>query len=382
MMRARVLLLPLLSLVALGMGPCPLPTIEQVLVTVPGHVEPHTPGSGLPEEMATPAAVAQLLGPAPDLNRVTTLRTRLEGANAPPRVVLILVPGFLGGAATFAPLAEELVRSMNGLLEVWAVDRRPNQLEDPLGAEWAHAGAEQGDLDALAEGVQFYLPDTDNAPLSGIGGAAGPEDGDVNGNGVIDPAFEIVDGFGVSRSWVRMTQDDMRYAAYWGFDTYFRDWKILVDEARALVGPEGLVLFGGHSAGTGFAGLWAAYDFDPGPGVDAAYEKIDGLLLLEGGGPGAPSPSRPDLASYLQQVQALATPGGPAIYLQSFQGIDVPALGGAMNDSARTLLNGWLLDYAREEPVYRLDDSTVGRMASRRIERVDIDPGVITIRLD
>ena len=62
--------------------------------------------------------------------------------------------------------------------------------------------------------------------------------------------------------------------------------------------------------------------------------------------------------------------------------VDVPALGGAMNDSARTLLNGWLLDYAREEPVYRLDDSTVGRMASRRIERVDIDPGVITIRLD
>jgi hypothetical protein len=62
--------------------------------------------------------------------------------------------------------------------------------------------------------------------------------------------------------------------------------------------------------------------------------------------------------------------------------VNVPALGGAMNDSARTLLNGWLLDYAREEPVYRLDDNMIGRMASRRIERVDIDPGLITIRLD
>ena len=62
--------------------------------------------------------------------------------------------------------------------------------------------------------------------------------------------------------------------------------------------------------------------------------------------------------------------------------VDVPALGGVMNDSARNMLNSWLLDYAREEPVYRLDDSTVGRMASRRIERVDIDPGLITIRLD
>lgn len=62
--------------------------------------------------------------------------------------------------------------------------------------------------------------------------------------------------------------------------------------------------------------------------------------------------------------------------------VDVPALGGVMNDGARGMLNSWLLDYAREEPVYRLDDSTVGRMASHRIERVDIDPGLITIRLD
>ena len=62
--------------------------------------------------------------------------------------------------------------------------------------------------------------------------------------------------------------------------------------------------------------------------------------------------------------------------------VDVPALGGAMNGTARSMLNSWLLDYAREEPVYRLDDSTLGRIASRRIERVNIDPGVITLKLD
>lgn len=54
-----------------------------------------------------------------------------------------------------------------------------------------------------------------------------------------------------------------------------------------------------------------------------------------------------------------------------------------MNDSARSMLNSWLLDYAREEPVYRLDDSTYGRIASRRIEkRVDIDASQITLRMD
>ena len=62
--------------------------------------------------------------------------------------------------------------------------------------------------------------------------------------------------------------------------------------------------------------------------------------------------------------------------------VDVPALGGAMNGTARSMLNSWLLDYAREAPVYQLDDTTLGRIASRRIERVNIDPGVITLKLD
>ena len=53
-----------------------------------------------------------------------------------------------------------------------------------------------------------------------------------------------------------------------------------------------------------------------------------------------------------------------------------------MNDTARSMLNSWLLDYARQEPVYRLDDGTLGRLASRRIQRVDIDPGTVTLRLD
>lgn len=77
-------------------------------------------------------------------------------------------------------------------------------------------------------------------------------------------------------------------------------------------------------------------------------------------------------------------PGTRGLHMDQPQivAVDVPALGGVMNDSARNMLNSWLLDYAREEPVYRLDDSTVGRMASRRIERVDIDPGLITLRLD
>ena len=71
----------------------------------------------------------------------------------------------------------------------------------------------------------------------------------------------------------QLDQNDARFMAYWGVDTYVRDWKILVDKAREEVGPEGLVLFGGHSMGTEWAGIFAAYDFDPGPGVDAGLPE-------------------------------------------------------------------------------------------------------------
>lgn len=62
--------------------------------------------------------------------------------------------------------------------------------------------------------------------------------------------------------------------------------------------------------------------------------------------------------------------------------VNVPALGGVMNGTARAMLNSWLVDYARDEPVYRLDDSTFGRIATKRIDRINIDTGVITLKLD
>lgn len=77
-------------------------------------------------------------------------------------------------------------------------------------------------------------------------------------------------------------------------------------------------------------------------------------------------------------------PGTRGLHLDNprIVGVDVPSLGGAMNNSARSLLNNWLQDYAREEPVYQLDETTFGRIAASRIRQVDIDSGLITLRLD
>ena len=277
--RFALVALPLCAAGALGVASCPSggpggALVAQQVVTAPGFVEPHTPGSGIAGvEMPVTASVQAIVGPSPNLNRVSYLRTHLQGS-PPPRAILILVPGFLGGGGTFSPLAKQLVAKFNGNLEVWAIDRRPNQLEDRRGSLHAQVLLESATTpgqvaDALYQGVFFYFPESDGV--------------DINQNGVVDPPTELPDALDNQSSYVQLAQDDMRFAAYWGLDTYLRDWRSLVDAARAVVGPAGLVLFGGHSMGTYYASVYAAYDFDPDPNVvDAGYRSIDGILLLEG----------------------------------------------------------------------------------------------------
>ena len=62
--------------------------------------------------------------------------------------------------------------------------------------------------------------------------------------------------------------------------------------------------------------------------------------------------------------------------------VDMPALGGAMNATGRDLVNRWLGDYARDEPVYRFDDSLLQRLASHRIGATTIDNGLVVVHLD
>ena len=60
---------------------------------------------------------------------------------------------------------------------------------------------------------------------------------------------------------------------------------------------------------------------------------------------------------------------------------DVPMLG-AMNATTRDMLNQWLAEYAREEPVYRLDDNAWQRLSGRTIGDTTIGKGVVTLHLD
>ena len=316
--------------------PDPAFSLSQDLVEMHGYVEPHTPGSGRPEEvlLAPDHPVVRLLGPHPDLNKVSYIRTRMrEPHGKDPKVVLILIPGFLGGGTTFDPLARQLAERFPGTLEVWAVDRRPNQLEDRLGARHAVEGAHDPLCKLtppdpgcpIFEGAQFYFPDLDLPP---VGNFPGPEDKDVDLDGVLDPQHPLVDSFGVSRTAITLQQDDVRaFFAYWGIDTYVRDWKLLAEKARILVGQDGLVLMGGHSQGTSWATTFAAYDFDPDPNVvDAGHDYIDGLVLLEGGGIGPGVLNKASLNAYELWIRGIAEFHVPA-FLEDFSGIPLVGLG-------------------------------------------------------
>jgi hypothetical protein len=61
--------------------------------------------------------------------------------------------------------------------------------------------------------------------------------------------------------------------------------------------------------------------------------------------------------------------------------VDVPALGGVMNATSRQLLSDWLAEYAREEPVYRFDNSLLDRVGARRIDSTEIRDGQVLVHL-
>ncbi len=247
------------ALLAWGLAGCmPLPTLKPALdlsmpaarvppeavqteyVTVPGFPEPHTPER---------------------YNRSYYLRYYVAESE-PTQTVLVLVPGIFGGATSFDPLARLLVASFPGL-EVWAVDRRANALEDRRAA-----------VETLATGdptpaYEFYIAN------------AGEADG-----------FEPV------------PPDEVRFMAYWGLDVHLRDLHEIIKSAN---GKAPRVILGGHSLGASLVSFYAAYDFGEGQETDPGYAHIDGLVLLDGALGRTGGFARPDRGLSVGPIQLIAT---------------------------------------------------------------------------
>lgn len=65
----------------------------------------------------------------------------------------------------------------------------------------------------------------------------------------------------------------------------------------------------------------------------------------------------------------------------TLESAEMPALGG-LGGGGRDLVNRWLADYARNEPVYRFDQSLWERLQARRIADTRIEGGQVVLHLD
>ena len=196
----------------------------------------------VPTPAAPRNATTQAATPS-EYDRVQVIRYRADTpAVTPVRAVLVMVPGFLGGAGSFDPLARSLVRRSVAAatpVEVWSIDRRSNLLEDLRGM---HAAAAARDPE-IATG--YYLRQDVTLGGQAFEGYRGPT----------DPALS--------------------YMAEWGLATLVNDLRAVV--ARVPDSRQHVVLVG-HSLGASIVEAYAAWDFDGTPG----HRSIAGLAMIDG----------------------------------------------------------------------------------------------------
>jgi hypothetical protein len=192
------------------------------------------------------------VGPHPAAcDRLGYLRFRARrGPSNPKRAdaVVTLIPGFLGGASSFDQIARNVVRdaaARKRFVEVWAIDRRANCLEDHTGVD---AAAREGDPQVAFD---YYW----------------------GGKEVDGRAFE---GF--------KTADEAQFVGTFGLERTMRDWHTVV--TTSLPGQrrrERKLVCGGHSLGGPLTAAFAGWDFDGDPETekDAGFRQCAGLVGLD-----------------------------------------------------------------------------------------------------
>ncbi len=197
--------------------------VSRELVTIDAPDPPVNPETGT----ATPE----------HLNKIRFLRYRATDETLEVRAIVICVPGMPAGATAYDELARRLVRLSEGRVEVWAIDRRSNLLEDLTGME---AAERESDPDLA---WRYY------------------SDGDeVDGR--------IYEGL----------PEDLEYMSEWGLATAVADLRTVLDlvpqEAR-----RSQVILVGHSFGASQAQAFASWDHEGSPNAD----ELAGLILMDGG---------------------------------------------------------------------------------------------------
>ena len=212
----------------------PEPGIAREVLSIPVSDAPANPTTG----DDTPS----------ELDRVRIVRFSHEDATEV-RAVIVAVPGLLGGAGSWEMLARHIVRrsiDAGEPVEVWALDRRANLLEDLRGLDAAEAGQNPD----VARG--YYL----------------------RGETVGGEAFA---GF--------VEQSEVPYVSEWGLTTHMADLRAVIDHVPAEH-QQARVFLMGHSLGASMTAAFGAWRFED--GVRGA-ELVAGLVLVDGAAAAEPS---------------------------------------------------------------------------------------------
>ncbi len=203
--------------------------IRREIFRVPGSTPPANPDSG----ETTP----------PELNYSDVIRYREDSATpVPARAIVIAYPGLLGGGSSFELLARHIVRrgiDSGEPIEVWAIDRRANGLEDLKGLNTAEAAGNP----EIAQGYYFGGDTIDGESFPGV-----------------------------------VMAGDIGYMSEWGLATHIDDLVNVIALIPEASRRDHLFLMG-HSMGAWFAEAYAAWRFDDG---SRGVEELAGIVLVDG----------------------------------------------------------------------------------------------------
>jgi len=296
--KARCLVLVLLGALLFGCYGPGGPSPEDPLA--PALREP-IPQKVIVEEEVIHSPAPQDNGIPPEAcDWIRFVRYRPETADGQPKevgAILILLPGYMGGANEFEYLGRQMVSMAEaggaGSLEVWTLDRRPNCLEDLTGV---NAAEEAGDLPDPTLAVDYYY-----------------HGANIGGN--------TFAGF--------LEESQVPFLSEFGLRLIMEDIYTVI--AQKIPNPDDRsanVFVGGHSLGTPLTGLFAGWDFDGDPATleDAGFRNCAGLILLDGPVFYADLERFNNIseANYLQRVTDIRS--GSAARLDLFTGVNSEAM--------------------------------------------------------
>lgn len=165
--------------------------------------------------------------------------------------VIVLIPGYMGGANSFDYLGRQIVSMAEaddtiGSVEVWAIDRRGNCLEDLTGMNAAEAASDP----QIA--VDYYF----------------------NGLEIGGKTFQ---GY--------HSDADLPFLSEFGLELLMKDvWTVITTKIPDSEARRQCVFIGGHSMGGSLTSFFAGWDFDANPATlaDAGYMNCAGLIGLDG----------------------------------------------------------------------------------------------------